>query len=387
MSAPGNFAFLAEHSPLLADLGATAERLFPFDPASCVLKLRVLAEALTQDMAARLGVQLVQPTQAELLRAVDARLGLDLQVRQLFHLLRRTGNAAAHEAVHGIGFREGLEALKVAREIAVWFHRSFGRNPGFKPGPFVLPDDPSQKLVQLQQQIAQLSTALQDAQTAKASQAELAALLQAQAEQEREMARRAQEESAVYQELAEEASQQAASLRAQFEAQLKAAAQQASQDDISQFAQRATAAAKAVLLDEAATRQIIDLQLRDAGWEVSTTELTHAKGARPQRGKNRAIAEWPTAGQQAADYVLFAGLTTIATVEAKRQNVNVPGKIGQAGAFQVPFVYSSNASLQAMLSSPLPAEASALSEKQSSPSATWLPALVRSAACYALREY
>lgn len=121
MSSPGNFAFLAEHSPLLADLGATAERLFPFDPASCVLKLRLLAEAITQDIAARLGISLIQPTQAELLRAVDARLGLDAQVRQLFHLLRRTGNLAAHEADHGIGYRQALEALKVAREIAVWF--------------------------------------------------------------------------------------------------------------------------------------------------------------------------------------------------------------------------------------------------------------------------
>ncbi|RVU45126.1 type I restriction-modification system endonuclease [Rubrivivax rivuli] len=373
MSAPGNFTFLAEHSPLLADLGATAERLFLFDPASCVLKLRLLAEALTQDMAARVGVQLVQPTQAELLRAVDARLGLDPRVRQLFDLLRRTGNAAAHEAAHGIGFREGLEALKVAREIAVWFHRTFGRNQDFKPGPFVLSDDPSQKLVQLQQQIAQLSTALQDAQSAQAHQAEMAALLAAQAEQEREMARRAQEESAVYQELAEEAGQRAAALQAQFASQLQSPAHQANNEEITQIAQRANTAAKAVLLDEAATRQIIDLQLRDAGWEVNTTELTHAKGARPQRGKNKAIAEWPTAGQQAADYVLFAGLTPIATVEAKRMNVNVPGKIGQAeryarglvlseemqpawavagmespwpdgqgASFQVPFVYSSN---------------------------------------------
>lgn len=376
MSSSGNFTFLAEHSPLLAELGATAERLFPFDPASCVLKLRLLAEALTQDMAARVGVQLVQPSQAELFRAVDNRLGLDAQVRQLFHLLRRTGNAAAHEAAHGIGFREGLEALKVARELAVWYHRSFGRNPGFKPGPFVLPDDPSQKLVQLQQQIAQLSTALEHAQSAQASQAQMAALLQAQADQERDMARHAQEESAVYQELAEEAGQRAANLQAQFDAQLKTAAHQASNDEINRFAQRASTAAKAVVLDEAATRQLIDLQLMDAGWEASTTELTHAKGARPQRGKNRAIAEWPTAGlgsAGAADYVLFAGLTPIATVEAKRMNVNVPGKIGQAeryarglvvggdmqpawalsgrdtpwpdgqgGAFQVPFVYSSN---------------------------------------------
>lgn len=76
MSPPGNFGFLGEHSPLLADLGATAERLFPYDPASCVLKLRLLAEALTQDIAARLGITLDQPSQAELLRAVDVRLGM-----------------------------------------------------------------------------------------------------------------------------------------------------------------------------------------------------------------------------------------------------------------------------------------------------------------------
>jgi hypothetical protein len=30
---PGNFGFLAEHAPLLADLGETAERLFLSDPA------------------------------------------------------------------------------------------------------------------------------------------------------------------------------------------------------------------------------------------------------------------------------------------------------------------------------------------------------------------
>ncbi|MBK6854242.1 MAG: hypothetical protein IPG93_22330 [Burkholderiales bacterium] len=69
-----NFGFLAEHSPLLCDLGATAERVFPFDPANCVLKLRLLAEALTKEIAARMGVTLLQPTQAELLRAVDSRL-------------------------------------------------------------------------------------------------------------------------------------------------------------------------------------------------------------------------------------------------------------------------------------------------------------------------
>lgn len=58
MSTSGNFHFLWEHSALLAELGATAERVFAFDPASCVIKLRLLAEAITQDIAARIGVNL-----------------------------------------------------------------------------------------------------------------------------------------------------------------------------------------------------------------------------------------------------------------------------------------------------------------------------------------
>jgi type I restriction enzyme R subunit len=116
-----NFGFLATHSRLLADLGRTAEVVYPFDPASCVLKLRLLAEALTQEVASRIGLRLVQATQAELLRAVDQRLRLDPQVRQMFQLLRTRGNDAAHQIDHHIGYKEGLEALKVAREVALWF--------------------------------------------------------------------------------------------------------------------------------------------------------------------------------------------------------------------------------------------------------------------------
>ena len=61
MTGPSNFAFLVEHSTLLADLGATAERLYSFDPSRCVLKLRLLAEAITRDIAALVGVALGQP--------------------------------------------------------------------------------------------------------------------------------------------------------------------------------------------------------------------------------------------------------------------------------------------------------------------------------------
>ena len=375
-----NFSFLAEHAPLLADLGATAERLFPFDPASCVLKLRLLAESITQDVAARIGVRLQQPTQAELLRAVDQRLGLDAQVRQMFHLLRRQGNEAVHQADHRIGFREGLEALKVAREVALWFHRAFGADPDFRPGPFVLPDDPSQQLAALQQQIALLQADLQQAQDAQAAQAEMARLLEAQAAQVQAMAERAQEERGIFETLAEEASTRYAELSAEFDTRLKqvsasadTAGSASSAQALKAFAERASQAAQKVVMDEATTRQIIDQMLVEAGWEADSVGLTHAGGTRPEYGKNRAIAEWPSPGKQCADYLLFAGLTPVAAVEAKRLNVNVAGKIGQAeryaaglpmtedlqapwalegrsdpwpdgkgGRFQVPFAYSCN---------------------------------------------
>lgn len=328
-----NFAFLADHSPLLAELGATAERLFPFDPASCVLKLRLLAEALMQDVASRIGLRLQQPTQAELLRAVDQRLGLDPQVRQMFHLLRVRGNEAAHQADHSIRHREGLEALKVAREVALWFHRSFGPQPDYKPGPFILPDDPSQRLVDLQRQITTLKQDLQQAQTDQAAKAELAALLTEQASQERALAERASEERDIYESLADEASARYAALKAEFDARLQAASAQPATptaQDIQRFSQRAAQAAQQVTMDEAATRLLIDQMLKDAGWEADTPGLSHASGARPERHRNLAIAEWPTEGKQSADYLLFAGLTPLAAVEAKRLNVNVAGKIAQA---------------------------------------------------------
>ena len=83
-------------------------------------------------------------------------------------------------------------------------------------------------------------------------------------------------------------------------------------------------------LDEKQTRLlIIDQQLRDAGWEADSENLVYAKGARPERGKNKAIAEYPC-GRERADYVLFCGLMPVAAVEAKKANTDVAGKIGQA---------------------------------------------------------
>ena len=130
---------------------------------------------------------------------------------------------------------------------------------------------------------------------------------------------------------------------------------------VSAFLSAASAAADSLELDEAETRRLIDEQLKLAGWQADSMHLTYASGARPEKGKYLAIAEWPTATGP-ADYVLFAGLAPIATVEAKRKNIDVSGSLQQAkrysrsfhasdslellggpwGEFQIPFVFSSN---------------------------------------------
>lgn len=338
MSVQSNFGFLDEYSPLLSDLGATAERVFCFDPPSCVIKLRLLAEALAQEVALRIGVP-PQQTQADLLRAIDARFNLDPQIRDMFHVLRKTGNSAAHELRNRIGYREGLEAIKMAREVAVWFHRTFGNQPGFKPGPLVLPDDPSKTLLELQSQISQLNAQLDEAHSVHNQQAELTRLLADEAEQERVLKARTEEERAIYEQLAEEASRRYGELKEAFDRKLASAPAAPDTATLSDLARRSAEAARKVELDEAGTRVLIDEQLRDMGWEVDTVKLDYRKGARPEPGRNMAIAEWPVRNAKGqskrADYVLFCGTRPMAIVEAKRYGNDVADDLRQAEEYAV----------------------------------------------------
>ena len=337
-----NFDFLSAYSKSLAALGLAAEKIFPHDPPSCVAKLRLLAEAIAKDVANRIGLQLPQSSQVELIRAIDSRLRLDSQLRQMFHLLRMRGNDAVHEVGAVIGYREALESLKVAREVALWFHRTFGKDPQFKPGAFKLPDDPSQKLYALQKQIEALNAQLNTAEALGSDRESMQQLLLQQAEQEKELASKALQERDIYEQLASEASATIDQLKTELaKAQTMAAEAQAPNvQTVRAWSERSRKAASLVHMDEATTRLIIDQMLRDVGWQADTVELTYAKGARPTRGQNMAIAEWPMQGMQSADYVLFVGLSPVAVVEAKRINQNVAGKIGQAERYARSFVLS-----------------------------------------------
>jgi type I restriction enzyme, R subunit len=144
-----------------------------------------------------------------------------------------------------------------------------------------------------------------------------------------------QEEQLFWEQMAAEAEQAKAQLEERLAEQQTVAASQ-SRKSLKNYIQAANQAAKSVQLDEASTRELIDEQLKQAGWEADSVTLNYRKGTRPEKGKNRAIAEWPTSSGP-ADYVLFVGLMPVATVEAKRQNANVSGALQQAKRYSRDF--------------------------------------------------
>lgn len=338
-----NFQFLQQHDPLLAQLCAAAERNFSAeDPNTCLLKLRQFGEALTQHIAAVLGVDVAPDIkQADLLVMLQRKGYLDRSVSDMLHLLRQQGNAANHEFFDTpITRSQALTAMRVARELAVWFHRAFGKATGsFKAGPFIEPvlTNYAALTAQLQAQVALKTAEAEHANT----------LIVAEQAKRRELEVQAVHlagERATWEQLAQEEEQERLRLQAEFEARL-AVMRAAASDDASsgkinpsppqaQAQQSMAAATRHIELDEAETRALIDSQLRAAGWEADTVQLRYSRGTRPAQGKNLAIAEWPTQSGP-ADYVLFAGLTPLAVVEAKKFSVDVSSVIQQAERYCV----------------------------------------------------
>ncbi|HEX2871039.1 MAG TPA: DEAD/DEAH box helicase family protein, partial [Polyangiaceae bacterium] len=384
-----NFAYLAYHDARLVALGTQAEQHFASDPTVTLFKLRQFGEVLAQRAAAKVGL-FVDPLEGQQ-RLVD-RLAdggaIGATQRGMFHDLRRVGNAAVHD---GKGdHREALHQLRMARELGVWFQRSFGNNKKFEPGPFIPPQEPQRaeaplhdELQRLRDEVDGRRKELEAAQSAieqvrQAAEAELAQRLSAE---QREA--KAREDAAIWETLAKDEIE-AHRAKAQSEAQRSAALEQQNKQLLADLAalqaasqalpereraetlQQAAQASEEIELDEAATRKIIDRQLRDAGWEVDSETLTFEKGVRPMRSRNLAIAEWPTLanGKEGwADYVLFAGLTVVGVVEAKRKYKDVSGVIQQAkryaegyvihgdeslpegspwGVYKVPFLFATN---------------------------------------------
>ena len=346
-----------KHTTLSSCGWALAERYFHDDPNTCLIKLRQFGELLAQLIAAKTGLyETREELQADLLRRLRFERVLPSEVADLFHSLRIFGNTAAHGA-HGT-LADALNALKYARQAGVWFHRTFGGDPSFVAGPFQPPSAPADATASIRAELERLRADLLATKSA-AEQARLTAEENARARQTaEERARQEAEERATWEQLAQEAEQQKQALRERLDALQRNA--EAKPINIPQFIVQAEQAAQKIDLDESATRQLIDQQLRARGWDADTGQLTYASGVRPARGRAMAIAEWPTENGP-ADYALFVGLTCVGVIEAKRKRKNVSAAIDQAEryaygfsfkagepaggpweGFRVPFLFASN---------------------------------------------
>jgi type I restriction enzyme R subunit len=262
---------------LLAELGATAERLFPYDPASCVLKLRLLAESLTQEVARPHWVWHRGPKHPG--RAAARRRPAPGPGPASAPALPPAAPAAATRprmrSSTALATAKGLNAHQGgARAGRLVSPQLWQRRRQFKPGPFVLPDDPSQKLVTLQQQIAASARPTPANPGQPQADAGRTGPPAGSAGRARTHAGRSarRKKRAIYQQLAEESSQRYVQL-------------QKAQDDAlctphSRGQRRRTPCACAERagpgrpagghLDEAATRRLIDQQLIEAGWQADT---------------------------------------------------------------------------------------------------------------------
>jgi type I restriction enzyme R subunit len=245
--------------------------------------------------------------------------------------------------------------MRMAWQRGVWFHRTFS-DPEFRSGPFQPPPPPATHDQALQAELDELRQALATYQASAGLNSEQLAQTEAQL-------RQALQEQQEWEQLAAAVEADKEALAARL-AELQAAASRQGSGAMAALRQAAQQAAQRVELNEAATRELIDAQLRQAGWEADSRSLRYGSGARPQKNRNLAIAEWPTSSGP-ADYVLFTGLTPMAAVEAKRANKDVAGVLPQAqrycrdfqpsselaepsqrwgpdGEYRIPFAFSSN---------------------------------------------
>jgi type I restriction enzyme R subunit len=356
-----NFGFLEKREPPLARYGALAERFVFEDPETALIKIRQLIEGIANLTATYTDIPNYDTTTlADLINAFRSKGVIAQDLADLWHTIRKEANAAAHNTKQ-FTQSEALTALKYTRTLAVWFHRSFGRDPSFKPGPFVPPEAPKDASAELKAEL----DAVRKEMTEKLSELEAAKLI---AKDYEAKALKAYADNEALLSLAEEAESRAASEREEKDAlnqrllELKNATEEKTDEEIVTLIHQAEKASRELELSEADTRKIIDAQLCAVGWEADTQRLDYRKGARPQKGKFLAIAEWPTESGP-ADYVLFDGLMPLAVVEAKRRNRNVSSYIGtqatrysqgflteggasahekEWGAFRVPFLFSAN---------------------------------------------
>lgn len=266
-----NFSFLGSYDPLLVRYAALAERYVEDDPNSSLVKARQFAELLAQHVAVSVGVEADGDDRfLDVLRILRHQGVTDRRIEDWFHVIRKAGNRAAHQ--HEDDVSDAVHTLKLARNLAIWFHRTMSGDRAFRPEPFAMPT-PQAPDANLEQEVAELE----------------------QHVTERLHAWRA---------------------RLPFGDELAGMLRQAV--DTEELEQ-----------DEEDARRRIDAQLRDAGWQLPRVAHAYADGARPEPGVPKAITDWPS-DEGPIDYVLFDGLQPLVALEATHAEHDVEAALHKA---------------------------------------------------------
>ena len=307
-----NFKFLETEFPVLANFGNLAEQYCYTDPNSCLMKLGMIGETIVNLMFTYDKIPIPYDNSAvNRINVLSSEGLLTRDLTDILHALRKVRNKAVHE-----NYSESSDCpvfLQMAYSLSEWFMQTYG-DWNYQHQSFVMPvkeEDKTKKIVVLN----------------KAQ----------EEEKEEELTKTA----IAYAEQAEQVDKKV---------RLKQANKMASQRQKS----------------EAETRYMIDEQLRQVGWEANTQEIRYSKGARPAKGRNMAIAEWPTDSTVSkkgyADYALFVGTKLVGIIEAKAEHKDIPSvvdyqgkdyprnirkedaeyQIGTWGEFKVPFTFATN---------------------------------------------
>jgi type I restriction enzyme, R subunit len=271
-----NFQHISDEYPKLAKFGELAEHNTFIDPSTSLSKLRLLVEKLTGFIIEFEQLdELKDLTQNDRLRKLDYQGVIPSDVLGLFHKIRMSGNKATHTGEGSAS--EAKFMLKQTLKIIKWFYSVYENEEleyaFVEP---VLHSDDTDKLKELETELDQAREEVKNFQD------KLAKLTDLSKEQK------------------EERKQQASVKLSKLEE------------------------------NETETRERIDLQLREAGWECDTETINYkTKKTLPERGRMMAIAEWKC-GSLWADYALFIGKELYGIVEAKKHIKNISSDLNQA---------------------------------------------------------
>lgn len=302
-----NFTSIEKEYPQLAHIGKLAERNTYIDPSTTLSKLRLLLELLSKLITQYEYIDdSDRQDQLSRLQKLETEGVVPQDILDLFHKVRVSGNKATHA---GEGTTEQARfMLRQTVKVVKWFYAVYENQA--LDFDFVMP-------------VEQLD-----------DRSEIEAL-------ERELASAHEEVRNFKEKLATIGN--------------------VSKDQKTERILRANRLVEKIEETEVETRERIDQQLREAGWEVNSEELNHwKKGTLPEAGRKIAIAEWVFPNKKRADYALFIGEALFAVIEAKKWGQDISQDLRQAKLYSeyateqrnyllgnwkpyaVPFVFATN---------------------------------------------